>query len=35
MPYKLKVQGLREAQKHIKDEIEKIKVKIKKIISGS
>jgi hypothetical protein len=31
MPYKLKVQGLREAQKHIKDEIEKIKVKIKEI----
>jgi len=31
MSYKLKVQGIREAEKFLKDEIKKIKVKIKKI----
>ena len=31
MPYKLKMLGLREAEKFVKDEVEKIKVKIKEI----
>jgi len=31
MPYKLKMQGLQEAEKLVKDEVEKIKVKIKEI----